>query len=549
VGTSGMRPRTRELRKGTTERSFGYEGEDQKEYDNAMALEKSFHFSDHSMAHGRDDDDGCGGGGSWVSVGSPIGSSGSPGQLIPLGPIGSVGSPGQGVPQGVSQGRLSDKPNAYGAFKPFFPYGMRDAAPMSTGGSNPGTAETGVSASAGAGDKHARLGSNLEDSSMEGFKGMFSAECEGGGSTTLALAGADAGAGAGAGAMVGAGPPGSPMRDPTRGAVRTPKARTGSRGGGSRGRSGGVGGGALTSPVTPGTGATRGLTSRELGKTTRIPKTGSSGIRPIRVSGRHRDSGSGGHLLYLRVSTPDDPEGARPYSLLDIAKDHDKALKDEKEYRQSEEYIMRKEEIFREIAIKGPLGASKGALRPAPPSFWETWRKKNHSRYPNGIDNTEGCTSTAGTSHIFVPTPLFMTLTFSPNFLANTQHTIHIIHNTLTVDPRALGNGGYDTSFLAMVRLEKELGIQNYKEPPNKVTTPAEAFVMRRREARVRRTIAERAVQTDSADRAMEDFAKMAGLKHNESLGSGLTNKRGLTHQISSNERKADFQAKKVVVH
>jgi hypothetical protein len=98
--------------------------------------------------------------------------------------------------------------------------------------------------------------------------------------------------------------------------------------------------------------------------------------------------------------------------------------------------------------------------------------------------------------------------------------------------------------------MEKELGIQNFKEPPNKVTTPAEAFVMRRREARVRRTIVERAVENvHNADRAKGDFAMMAGLKHNEELGSGLTNKRGLTHQISSNERQADFQARKIVVH
>ena len=95
--------------------------------------------------------------------------------------------------------------------------------------------------------------------------------------------------------------------------------------------------------------------------------------------------------------------------------------------------------------------------------------------------------------------------------------------------------------------MEKELGIKNYKEPPTKVTTPAEAFVMRRREARVRRTLVEQAAK--NSEQLMEDFGAMAGLKLNESLGAGLTNKRGLTHQISANERQPDFQARKIVVH
>ena len=475
VGTSGLRPRTRELRMGTIERTFRHEGEDVEAYNATMSEAESLHFAESWPAgfkHSDPEEQS-------VAPTTPGSRSIAASWIDDSG----TGDPGA-VPKGVSQGRLADKPNAFGPYKPFAPYGHREGeveTPIKPLGS-PGSPGSGVGTGKSAAEYQSRLGSNLEDSSMEGFKGMF----------------ADGGSVTGPPAHGAAGPM-SPSHAP----------RTTSRAGGSR--DGAQSRGGLMSPITPGgSPPPRGLTSRELGKTTRIPKTGSSGIRPIRVTGRHRDSGPGGHLLYLRVSTPEDGDGVRPYSLLDIARDHEKALADERAYRQTEEYKMHKEELFREIEIKGPLNASKGALRPAPPSFWETWRKKNHDRYPKGIDNATGCSSTA-------------------------------------VDARALASGGYDTTFLAMVRQEKELGIKNYREPPSKVTTPAEAFVMRRREARVRRTIAERAAS--NAGQLMEDFGMIAGLKVNESLGKGLTNKTGLTHQISANERQPDFQARKVVVH
>jgi hypothetical protein len=36
----------------------------------------------------------------------------------------------------------------------------------------------------------------------------------------------------------------------------------------------------------------------------------------------------------------------------------------------------------------------RAAIRPAPMSFWDDWRKANKLRYPKGIDRASSCTST-----------------------------------------------------------------------------------------------------------------------------------------------------------
>ena len=75
---------------------------------------------------------------------------------------------------------------------------------------------------------------------------------------------------------------------------------------------------------------------------------------------------------------------------------------------------------------------------------------------------------------------------------------------------------------------------------------------MRRREARVRRTLQYKVeTETDPVERMnllKSEFAAAAGLKPDEHLQE-LVDKSGLTQQVSLNERKKDFQARKIVVH
>ena len=114
------------------------------------------------------------------------------------------------------------------------------------------------------------------------------------------------------------------------------------------------------------------------------------GVMPIRsATTRHRDSGQ--HLLYLRISTPSDPPNAKPYSLLQVAKDRDAERKRVKLLRQDPEYKIKKKEKMEIVNVP----EQRASRRPPPPEFWEAWRQKNRIRYARGIDKTIGCTSTS----------------------------------------------------------------------------------------------------------------------------------------------------------
>jgi hypothetical protein len=100
------------------------------------------------------------------------------------------------------------------------------------------------------------------------------------------------------------------------------------------------------------------------------------GTMPIRsATTRHRDSGQ--HLIYLRVTTPNDPPNAKPYSLLQVAKDREAERKRVKLLRQDPEYKIKKKEKMEVVNVE-PQRASR---RPPPPEFWEQWRRKNRIRY------------------------------------------------------------------------------------------------------------------------------------------------------------------------
>ena len=97
---------------------------------------------------------------------------------------------------------------------------------------------------------------------------------------------------------------------------------------------------------------------------------------PIRsATTRHRDSGQ--HLIYLRVTTPNDPPNSKPYSLLQVAKDREAERKRVKLLRQDPEYKIKKKEKMEVVNVE-PQRASR---RPPPPEFWEQWRRKNRIRY------------------------------------------------------------------------------------------------------------------------------------------------------------------------
>jgi len=420
IGTSGLRPRSRSLRPGTTEKHFS--GEDDSSLKTAPSV---------------DDDN-----------------SAYPG------------------PVGVSTNRTPDGLAVYGPYKPFTPYGDKDAPSSPSGHGH---------------------------NNMVGFSNLFASSSHGS-------------------------PPGTPIMGNAIDKARASTPGTGNgRGGSSRGRPlssegsvgsrGGSRGGSRNRSRSgtrekKGVIITQGIEAKDLGHTLMIPKLGASGIRPIRsATSRHRDSGT--HLMYLRISTPDDAEGARPVSLMKIARDHENALQAERDRRLTVEYKEQKRDALIEAAQHFNSAPSRGALKPPPPGFWQQHKRSTQIKYPKGIDRAVGCTSTA-------------------------------------FDPKAADLDGYGTSFLEMMRLERELGIKNYKEPPKKVTNAAEAFVMRRREARVRRIKEER--ESTAVERAKAAFGAMTGLKPDQTLGD-LSNKKGLTAATSYHERKKDFQARKEVIY
>ena len=126
----------------------------------------------------------------------------------------------------------------------------------------------------------------------------------------------------------------------------------------------------------PGSG---GLTSREVGVTLAIPKTGNSGVMPIRTAtSRHRDSGQ--HLMYLKIQTPDDPDGALPYSILQVAKDREKERARIMAERQTEKYKIEKRDKFIYGLARGRM--QRSAKAPPPEDFWIMWKRWNQNRYP-----------------------------------------------------------------------------------------------------------------------------------------------------------------------
>lgn len=252
----------------------------------------------------------------------------------------------------------------------------------------------------------------------------------------------------------------------------------------------------------PGSG---GLKSRELGTTLSIPKTGNSGIMPIRsASSRHRDSGQ--HLMYLRIQTPNDHDGTQPYSILQVAKDREREIARVKAERQEESYKLEKRDKFIYGLAKGR--PQRSAMQPPPVDFWHMWKRWNQNRYPKGIDHAEGCSSTL-------------------------------------VDAPTKGKEGYDTKFLEILKEERMLGIETDKELPKKITTQAEAFIFNRREARVRRV---REQKHSEAEAARAQFAAIAGLTPQQQLGD-LYQKSGLHSKSQKDIRKPDFKSVKQVVY
>ena len=159
------------------------------------------------------------------------------------------------------------------------------------------------------------------------------------------------------------------------------------------------------------------LKSQDVGRTLGVPYIGQYGVMPIRsATSRHRDSGQ--HLMYLRIQTPADPPDAKPYSLLQVAKDREGEIKRVKLTRQDPEYKIKKRDKMA-VQNQKPQAA---ALKPPPAYFWESLRRYNRVRYnkglafetvsvivmlfylnaqlcylrefEKGIDNTVGCTST-----------------------------------------------------------------------------------------------------------------------------------------------------------
>mmetsp|Transcript_13238 Transcript_13238/g.22061 ORF Transcript_13238/g.22061 Transcript_13238/m.22061 type:complete len:1105 (-) Transcript_13238:224-3538(-) len=130
--------------------------------------------------------------------------------------------------------------------------------------------------------------------------------------------------------------------------------------------------------------------SRDIGKTMSIPSLKNMGVRPIRSSiSRQKDSAQ--HLLYLRVATPFDAPGDRPYSILNIGRDHQNEIARVRKERQDPVYIF--EKAFH-IKNTPPIIKHQAALPKVPQYFWDAWQKKTRLQYHSGIDNATGVTST-----------------------------------------------------------------------------------------------------------------------------------------------------------
>jgi Ran GTPase-activating protein (RanGAP) involved in mRNA processing and transport len=130
--------------------------------------------------------------------------------------------------------------------------------------------------------------------------------------------------------------------------------------------------------------------SSEIGKTLGIPHIASMGVMPVRsATTKYRDSAQ--NLIYLRVSTPDDPPEQRPYSLINIELDRQAERLRVEASRQTEEYKLDK---INKIRYGPKFVQGRGAETRPPDQFWKVWRLIMQQRYPKGIDYAKGCTST-----------------------------------------------------------------------------------------------------------------------------------------------------------
>lgn len=81
----------------------------------------------------------------------------------------------------------------------------------------------------------------------------------------------------------------------------------------------------------------RPVKSRDVGKTLSIPNIKNMGVRPIRTAiSPQKDSAQ--HLMYLRIATPFDSPDERPYSILNVGRDHLQEIERVKKLRQHPKY-------------------------------------------------------------------------------------------------------------------------------------------------------------------------------------------------------------------
>lgn len=169
--------------------------------------------------------------------------------------------------------------------------------------------------------------------------------------------------------------------------------------------------------------------SRDLGKTIGIPDIKNIGILPVRTS-ISSDKDSTQHFLYLRVVTTADDANDRPTSILQIGRDRENEIKKLKASRQTAQYkavsslvdyvcvvscanviiVVQDKKYLLETVSK--VVVHKAAEPKVPDKFWDDWRIKvsplvvtinvdnhpfnhqNRLQYIDGIDNSDGCTST-----------------------------------------------------------------------------------------------------------------------------------------------------------
>jgi len=139
----------------------------------------------------------------------------------------------------------------------------------------------------------------------------------------------------------------------------------------------------------------RPVKSREVGKTISIPNVKNMGIRPIRTSiSPLKDSAQ--HLMYLRISTPFDSPDERPFSILNVGRDHLEEVARVKKQRQHPKYKYVSDRLIlpgivsidvinliffvQDKAFKihntPKVIRHQAAMAKVPPKFWAEWQTK-----------------------------------------------------------------------------------------------------------------------------------------------------------------------------